>query len=670
MKNEPSRPIRRATCVALLLLPLLLAAEPVDPAAAGSGELLWKSARGLVPLPVVDMKVDLAVTGIMVRGTVVQSFRNPTSEVIEAIYVFPLPESAAVDFMEMRIGDRRIRAVVQEKEKAKTIYEEANREGRKAGLVDQDRPNLFTTAVANIKPGEVISVRLQYLEEVAYQDGEFGLVFPLTFTPRYARSASEASSRQQRIEEHFVPPEGPLAPQATIEVRIDSGVAPEEIRSPSHHIRREPEGSAWRVLLEDGPVVADRDFVLRWRLRRDDRPAGTVFVEDRDDDRYGLMMLLPPLPESRTGQGLPTETLFVIDVSGSMDGPSIEQAREALLRAIDRLRPGDTFDILRFNDRNEAFSEHFLPARGTDLDQARAWVRSLRASGGTEIAAALVRGLEMLANADPWPAQRLVLITDGAVDNEEEVLAEVTRLLGKARLHIIGIGYAPNRSLVRRLAEIGRGACEFVGGVEEIEARMNSFLERIDRPVMTDLSLQWEGAAPAEAHPTETYPQRFPDLYAGEPLFVSFRIGSSQAVARAVLTGQVAGGPLRIELGVASDAARGSGVATRWARAKVEGLMEDLRHGTDEASVRRQVLDVAERFDLVTRYTSLVAVEEFPSADGTWTAHRVAGALPQGSALLDGTLPQTGTSGPLLTIVGLSLVLLGALAASLRRLPS
>jgi Ca-activated chloride channel family protein len=409
-------------------------------------------------------------------------------------------------------------------------------------------------------------------------------------------------------------------------------------------------------------VVADRDFVLRWRPRRDDRPAGTVFVEDRDDGRYGLMMLLPPLPASAAGQGLPTETLFVVDVSGSMDGPSIEQAREALLRALDRLRPGDAFNILRFNERNEAFSEGFLPARGAELDQARGWVRSLRASGGTEITPALVRGMQMLADADPWPARRLVLITDGAVGNEDEVLAEVTRRLGEARLHIIGIGSAPNRFLARRLAGFGRGACEFIGGIEEIESRMDSFLTRIDRPVMTGLSLRWE-----EASPPETYPQRLPDLYAGEPLFVSFRTGPSPVASRAVLTGQVAGGPVRIELGIAPDAAPGSGVATRWARARVEDLMDGLYRGADEGAVRREVIGVALGFDLVTRYTSLVAVEEFPSADGSWTTRRVAGALPRGSTLLGETLPQGGTSGPLLTIVGLALALAGAFATWLGR---
>ncbi len=685
MKSNRSRPIRRGICVLVLALPLLLVAPgaagsspsathpvsadsppaTVDPAAAGSGELLWRTARGFVPLPVVDTQVDLAVTGIMVRGTVVQSFRNPTSEVIEAIYVFPLPEKAAVDAMEMQIGDRRIRAVVREKEEAKAAYEEAKQGGRKAGLVHQDRPDLFTTSVANINPGEAISVRLQYLEEVTYEDGEFGLVFPLTYTPRYTRPGSRASGLGEGIMDLFVRPDGPPAPRATIDIRIDSGVALDEVRSISHVIHWGPDGATWQVHLDGAPVVADRDFVLRWRPRRKDRPAGSLFLEDRDGARYGLMLVLPPLPESETGQGLPTETLFVIDISGSMGGPSIEQAREALLRALDRLRPGDTFDVMKFNHQNEVLSERFLPARGPELDEARAWVRSLRASGGTEITAALVRGMQMLADADPWPARRLVLITDGAVDDEEEVLAEVTRRLGKARLHIIGIGAAPNRHLVRRLAEIGRGACEFIGSVQEVEARTDSFLTRIDRPVMSDLSIQWEGGPPPE-----TYPQRIPDLYAGEPLFVSFKAGMSGTAERAVLTGRAADGPVRIDLGLAPDAACGSGVAARWARAKVEDLIDGVRHGADEASVRQEVIGVATGFDLVTRYTSLVAVEEFRTADGSWTTRRVAGALPHGSTLLGGALPQTGTSGPLLTMLGLALLLAGGISASLRRLVS
>ena len=675
-------PVRRLASLTLLLLPPLLAppwfaagasaasafaagsfaAEPADARPPGTGALLWKSARGLVPLPVVGMEIDLAVTGIMVRGNVVQTFRNPTPEVIEAIYVFPLPEGAAVDAMEMRIGERRVRAVLREREEAKAVYEEAKQEGKKAGLVDQERPNLFTTSVANINPGEEIQVRLRYLEEVACRDGEFGLVFPLTFTPRYAPAAGGGAGRGRGIEARFVRPESPAAPRASLEVHIDSGLPLEEVRSPSHPIQREADGSGWRVRPEGGPVVADRDFILRWRVRRDDGPAGTLFVEDREEERYGLLMLAPPRPESAGGRGLPTETLFVIDVSGSMDGPSIEQAREALLRTIDRLRPGDAFDILKFNDRYEALSERFLPAREAELEAARAWVRALRADGGTEITAALVRGMRMLAEADPWPARRLVLITDGAVDNEEEVLAEVTRLLGEARLHIIGIGSSPNRSLVRRLAGFGRGTWEFIGSVEEIGERTDAFLARIDRPVMTGLALRWEGDAVPEA-----YPRRLPDLYAGEPLFVSFRLDRQPVPARAVLSGETAGGPVRIELEIAAEAERDSGVATRWARAKVEELMDGLPRGVDEAAVRREVLAVALGFNLVTRYTSLVAVEDFPSADASWTTHRVAGSLPHGSAPIDGVLPQGGTSAPLLAIVGLALALAGAFATWLGR---
>jgi Ca-activated chloride channel family protein len=657
----------RAARVVVSLLALLLApatvrsqdAKPVDPSDVGSGELLWKSARGFVPLPVLDMKVELAVTGIMVRGIVTQTFDNPTAEVIEAVYVFPLPERAAVDAMEMRIGERRIRAVVREREEAKATYEQAKREGRKAGLVEQERPNLFTTSVAGINPGESVVVRLEYLEEVAYGDGGFGLVFPLTFTPRYTSFGRDDPG----IEGRFVKTAGPLAPRATLEVRLDAGLLVEGVRSTSHAIHLEPDGAAWRVELDGGSVVADRDFVLRWMVRRDARPEGAAFVEDREDGRYGLVMILPPVPESAAGGGLPTETLFVVDVSGSMDGPSIEQARKALLKALDRLRPGDTFNILKFNDLNEPFRERFLSTSGTALDEARAWVRSLVASGGTEILPALLRGINMMEEADPWPARRIVLITDGAVADEEGLFAEVTRRLGAARLHIIGIGWAPNRCLVRRLAEFGRGSCEFIGGAAEIEARMDSFLTRIDRPVMTDLALDWQGAPPLEV-----YPERIPDLYAGKPLFVSVRLGPSGDGARAVLTGRVAGGPVRIDVGVAPDAPPGSGVATRWARAKVEGLLDGLRDGADAETVRRAVIGVALTFGLVTRYTSLVAVEEFPSADGSSTTHKVAAALPQGSTLLDGTLPQGGTSGPLLTLIGLFLVLVGALAGLLDRL--
>jgi Ca-activated chloride channel family protein len=645
-------------------------AQGVDPAAIGAGQLLWRSVRGLVPLPVVDIAVSLEVSGVMARGSLTQTFSNPTAGTIEAVYLFPLPERAAVDTMEMRIGDRRVVAVAQEKAEARKIYEAARQERKKASLVDQRRPNLFSTVLANINPGETVEVVIAYVEEVACENGEFSLTFPLTYTPRFlpapdlpGQSESEGGRGEDAphaaappvSDGSFVAGDGPLAPRARIAATIRAGLPLAAVRSPSHAIRVEEEQGVWTIAPDAGMVPADRDFVLRWTVQRGAEPEGTVFIEEREGERYALLMLVPPAAGSEAGWGLPTTTLFIVDVSSSMDGPSIRQARRALLAALDSLRPGDSFNLLRFNDRNEPYSERFQAVTGAAIDAAKAWVDQLEASGGTDIAPAVLRGLGMVAESDPWPAQRVILITDGAVGNEEDLFRSVSADLGNARFHVIGIGSAPNRFLMRRLALFGRGSCEFIAGLDEVAERMSRFLGRIDRPVMTDLVLDWE-----EGPPREIYPERLPDLYAGEPLYVSLRLDPRGAATRAVLQGRLADRTVRTVLEVAAGAPAGSGVATRWARAHVESALDRLHFGADADLIRAEVVAVARAFNLVTRYTSLVAVEELRTATGEWQTRSIATGLPRGSTLLGATLPQGGTRRPLLVAAGLLLLSLAA----------
>jgi Ca-activated chloride channel family protein len=639
-----------------VLVPAL--AQENDP--AGTGELLWKSPGGLVSLPVLDISVELEVTGILVRGTVTQTFRNPTSEVIECLYVFPLPERAAVRHMEMRIGPRRIVSVIKEREEARQVYDKAKEEGRKAALVDQERPNLFTTSAAGINPGETVEVRLEYLEEASYDGGTFGLVFPLTFTPRFSPGGTAEGSRP--VAEAFSR-DASGSPRARIVVRLDAGVPLRKVESESHALETWWDGAILVAKPAGDTVAADRDFLLRWEPFLGPAPLAALFTEDRQDGKYVLMMLLPPAEGIGAGRGLPTETLFVLDVSSSMDGPSIDQARTALLAALDRLRPGDTFNILIFNDAVAEFRPAFVPAGGPDLDEARRFVRDLRATGGTRIDIALDRALEKLGTPGDDRVRRLIFLTDGAVDNEDAILRDVRARLGRARLHALGIGSAPNRYLMRKMAEAGRGTCEFIATSDSAENRVEAFLARLDRPVMSDLRLEWDGVEPSDA-----YPSPLPDLHAGEPLYVSARIDGGRSVRRVTLRGRTLEGPLAFDLRT-EERGGGDGVATRWARARVESLMDTLHSNADPESVRRAVIGVAVPFGIVTRYTSLVAVEEFPTATGDALPVQVASGLPFGSTLM-GDLPQGGTMEPLFFLAGILLAGLGSLVLAGSRKPA
>jgi Ca-activated chloride channel family protein len=362
-------------------------------------------------------------------------------------------------------------------------------------------------------------------------------------------------------------------------------------------------------------------------------------------------MVLPPAPESALGQGLPTETLFVVDVSGSMNGPSIVQARAALLGALDRLRPEDRFNILVFNDGHRLFRPEFHHAEIESIDAARSWVSNLEAGGGTMIYPALMRRLELMGDSRSSHAQRIVFLTDGAVANEQQVLQALYEHLGDVRLHTIGIGNAPNAYLMRKMARFGHGLCAFISSPSRADNQIARFLERLDRPVMDGVEMNLR-----EAGLHEVFPETVPDLYAGEPLLLSARLDPGGSSGALKFGGFTRDGWRESDVDLDAATVEDSGVALRWARARIGGLMDSLAEGADAGGVRTDVIGLALDFHLVTRYTSLVAVEERPTALGPGRTVRTAAALPQG-----------GTDNPLKLLIGSLLSVAGLLALAALR---
>jgi Ca-activated chloride channel family protein len=616
-------------------------ADPVDLDAIGAGELLWRSEDGLVPLPLARTDLRIDVTGVVLRARMTQSFSNPLDETIDALYLFPLPEQAAVERVELRIGPRRIRAVVQERDEARQTFERARREGRKAALVEQHRPNLFRLGVANVDPGESVRVELVLVGAVEIKEGGRTLAFPLTFTPRHGGAVPAAAPSPGLVG---------AAPPVTLAVRIDAGAVPASIASSSHDLRLRWEGEQ-AVLESRAPLPGDRDLLVSWEPRRDDQPRPVVHLEQQDDADYALVTLLPPRDHTPAAAGAATLTIFVIDVSGSMAGPSLEMARTALLAALERLRPGDGFNVVAFSDAPRLFRAEPAPALAREVGAARRWIEGLEAGGGTEIGTALEAGLAQLTPDSDPRARRLVFLTDGAIAGEEPVLAAVDGRLGSARLHAIGIGSAPNRYLMRAMARRGRGLTLFVASPTRAGEAISRFLERIDRPVLTDLHITVGGVAPLEM-----FPDPLPDLHAGQPLVATLRLPRGSAGKTLVVEGRLGRGRLREEVVLGPPSAAGAGIAARWARAKVERLSDSLLEGAEREAVRAAVVELGLCFGLVTRYTSMVAVEDVVSADGPARPVQVRAAAPAGWAL-----PRTGTSATLLQLAGGTLTVLGML---------
>ncbi len=659
------------------------AAERPDWGAVTEGSLAFRSpVTGrfeLVPLERTDVAID--VRGLVAAATVTQRFKNPSDRPIEAVYVFPLPHDATVYDLEARVGERVIRSQVKERQEAQQIYAAARAEGRRAALVEQERPNVFTTSLANILPGERIDVVLRYVQPLPWEDGRVRLAFPTVVGPRYIPGTS-AVGRQgggwapdtdqvpdaSRITPPVSGPETAARHDLTLRVRLEAGLPLASVTSPSHAVRVRQDAGVAQVELQSGAVLPNKDFVLEWQRAPEAGPRTALFLsKDDQGESHFVLAAFPPAPEL-TGPRAPLELLFVIDVSGSMAGTSIEQARRALLQGLGRLTARDRFNVVAFNHGVVPFRAEPIPASAGNLDAGRRFVSSLQADGGTEMLPALQ--LTLAQPRAPEHLRHVVLLTDGCLGNEEAIFAALRSGLGQARLFTVAIGSAPNHHLAANMAQFGRGAFTSIVDVGEIEKQMGRLLDQVESPALTDLALRFEGLTASDV-----YPERLPDLFLGQPLLVFGRVSDdgSKALGRLVVEGRGARQPFRQELPLdLAQAGFHAGVTRLWARARADALVELWRSAADDgqrATRRADVVAHALRYRLVTRFTSLVAVEEQPAHDqGAPQRVAVPTELPDGWQMekVFGANPSTGTADDFLLPLAFALLAAGSLLRLVR----
>jgi Ca-activated chloride channel family protein len=429
-----------------------------------------------------------------------------------------------------------------------------------------------------------------------------------------------------------------------VRIDLDSGLALSKIESATHRVKITQKATGHAVSLVDGPVPADRDFELSWVPVLGQAPASALLTETIGGETYAMIMLLP---DSQLANPLPRELILVIDTSGSMGGASIAQARAALDLALTSLRPIDRFNVIQFNSVTESLFDSAVPAEAADVALAREWVARLHATGGTAMRPALEAALR--GTPPPGHVRQVVFATDGAVDNAGGLYQLIDRDLGQSRLFPIGIGSAPNARFIERAATLGRGSSIVIRGPADIGARMHELFAKLDRPALRDLSLGWPGVA-------DSYPQRLPDLYAGEPLLVVARVSNLSGTLEARATGTQA--PWAASLAL-DRAARVPGIGRLWAQRKIESLEQSVDRGADPAAVRSEVLQLAIDHHLVSRYTSLIAVEQAPARDAMLdlASRRIANGAPAGSI----AYATTATSAPLQFLIGLGLLALAGL---------
>ncbi len=654
------------------------------------GHLVLKPALGPPSAAVVQSsKVHFDISGMVAVVKLDQTFRNDSEQWVEGIYGFPLPENAAVRYLEMVIGERKIVGKVREKAEAKAIYQAAKKAGKKAALVEQQRPNLFTNRVANIGPGEEVRVRLEYVQRVDFIAGEFSLRFPMTITPRYMPGTpmvqeldpetSEpvdlnpylgwAKQTDQVPDANAISPlqharvGSDLAPLNPIEItaRLDMGMPLAKVDSAYHQLSLSRDKGRYEIALVGGVSEMDRDFVLNWQPVTGAVPSAAMFTEQVDDEYFGLLLVVPPAL-NQAAPALSRELIFVVDTSGSMGGVSIEQARASLSQALQQLGPNDRFNVIEFNSGFRTLFHQAVAANHSNVHRAQNYVERLQASGGTEMLPALRRALQPPQVPDLYREQsdvrQVVFITDGAVGNEVALFEEIAAQLGRTRLFTVGIGSAPNSWFMRKAAEFGRGTHTHIGDINEVGAKMTRLFQQMAAPAALDINLQWPLAA-------ETWPQQIPDLYSGEPLLVAASFGNTLPVGEVTVTGMLGDQQWQRRLNlVAPDADTAfnqhPGVASLWARQKITGLLDQKVLGRSDEAVRAEVLPLALAHQLMSPYTSFVAVEEKVTrpAGEDLSKSPVPNTRPRGQSPQSYAYPGTATNGPLHLLIGMLLLLL------------
>jgi Ca-activated chloride channel homolog len=612
---------------------------------SGSLQILGKdgSVKGACPLKRTEVRG--AISGFIARVEVTQTFENSAAQKIEAVYAFPLPENAAVDDMTIQVGNRTVRGVIKKREEARAIYEKAKQTGHVAALLDQERPNIFTQAVANIMPGEQVVVTISYLQTLEYEDGAYQFVFPMVIGPRYIPGHPNGKQAGGWAPDtHKVPDASKITPQVTppgmraghdisIELAIDAGVPIQQLRSDSHNIDVSRMGaSTAAVQLKNLAEIPNKDFILKYDVAGEQISDAALSQATPANSKLGAggyftLILQPParVPESDI---TPKELVFVLDTSGSMWGFPLEKAKELISHALDELYPGDTFNIITFSgDTHVLFSEPVFPT-AENIRKAKALLSTRSGGGGTEMMKAIRAALDP---SDSQDHLRVVcFLTDGYVGNDLEIIGEVQKHTN-ARVFAFGIGSAVNRFLIEGMAKAGRGESEIVTLDGKADAAAHRLYERLRSPLLTDVSIDW-GGLPV----TDVYPQRLPDLFSGKPLVVSGRYAAA-AKGTIRVRGKRAGENFVREIPVSLSGSAGSYriQPSFWARRKIDDLMSQdwagLQNGNMKPAVQKEITQLGLDYRLMTQFTSFVAVEErVVTKDGQPVRVEVPVEMPEG----------------------------------------
>ncbi len=579
------------------------------------GALRTKTTEGeVVELPLKHTDVEVEISGFIVDAKVTQVFVNTFKNPIEATYVFPLPQNGAVYDMTMIVGKKKITSKIMEREKAKNIYEQAKKQGKRTALLEQERPNIFTQSVANIMPGDTIKIEIRYFAPLKYDRGEYEFVFPMVVGPRYIPGEgigkkgtgwAEDTDRvpdASRITPPVLKPQKRPGYNISLKVKINAGVKIKDIKVISHdvNIKRISENTV-EVSLKNKDEIPNKDFILRYKTAG--KKLEYALLTHKEGKEGYFLLIIQPKAEYRMNEIIPKEMFFVVDNSGSMTGFPIEKAKDVMRKLIKGMNPEDKFQIISFSNTMEKFKPSPVGYTKENISEAMKFIDGFSGNGGTEMIPPIRYSLTY-----PHDAHRLrivVLLTDGYIGYEREVFSLIRMYRKKARCFAIGIGSSPNRYLIERIAEEGKGIAYFIRQDETAEKVINDFYERISKPVLSDIELEFKGI-----EVFESYPQEPPDLFASQPLYI-FGKYRGEGKAELLIKGNLRKKKYtqRITLYFPSHESKNKGIKKMWARNRIKKL-ESTLYSMHDDTIIKDIINTSIEYRVLSNYTAFVAVEE------------------------------------------------------------
>lgn len=555
----------------------------------------------------VDIKANVSISGLIAYTELTQVFINPYAATLEGSYQFPLPENSAVQHLSIKIGDKEIVGKIMEKQTARKRFKQAKKQGKKASLVEQKRANIFSNTIANIPPQSHIRVTIKIIMPVEFSHGLFDFRLPLAITKRYHPNNYQHSPAESQHKLSSPMPKAIAPSQASINVALNAGVPISTISSTSHHITSQAQNnelSDYLVTLNKGKTLANRDFQLSWQLANTKSTQVSSFSEQINNEYFTLLTFFPSQQQSTNH--FARDIIFIIDTSGSMQGHSIEQAKLSLKQALRRLSKQDSFNIIAFESNAYHLFKKTQMVTDSSITRALEFVDALTADGGTEMFRPLSSALMMKKNDDQTQSaiRQLVFITDGAVANEFELMKLLNKTTNNFRLFTVGIGSAPNGYFMKKAAQFGRGSYVFIQNTHEVEHKISTLMAKISQPSIKDILLNLD----RKTHQNlEVFPQKLPDLYAGEPLQVAIK--SQLPIDTIELKGNANNDIWQHQIFI-DDNKAAPGISTLWAREKIEDLLDTLVIGADKNKVKQDVIQTSIAHQIISPYTSFLAIEQ------------------------------------------------------------